>query len=838
MFTKDLGFAVRSLRNHPAFALTAIATIALGAGATTAIFSVVNAVLLRPLPYTQPDRLALIETDMRARKVSNFPSFPGDLPDIRSQATSFQSIAGIAAFPGPFVGDDAKPEQIVIAGVTPNFFTVLGARIAFGRNFVEADGVAPPPPPNGPDGKPLPIDPATLPPQITILSHGFWQRRYAGDSSVIGKTVQIFGLRSTIVGVAEPGLTMVFNTGFGTSGFGVTSEPDAYQANRIDYSTASRINALYRLVGRLKPGATLAGANVELARLTTDLQSRFPIKKATDMVWYAVPMSEGVVASVRPVILALMGAVMFVLLIACANVANLLLVRASSRERELAVRSALGGSRRALIMQMLAESLVLAGCGAVVGLGLAKLGIDLLIGIAPANLPRIADVSIDPMVLAFTAGIAVAAAFVFGILPALRASRPNLARTLRASGRSSGLQSGKAARQAVVIAEVALSFVLLVGSGLMVRSFVALSRVAPGYDPTGVLTFTTPAGGLRTPEARQAFVSNMKQHLAAIPGVTAVTAASPLPLDGLDFSARWGLPDAAQDPSRFRQATIHIVLPGYFEAMHARLLSGRAFTDADNTNNATGIIIDDLLAAKAFPGVPLSQVLGKQLLCRINTPEPQMYQIIGVTEHERHLTLAEPGREAMFAVDGTLGFGGAGRWAVRTSGDPARLEPQIRRVVAEVDQLVPIGEMMPMSDYVDRAMAPTRFSLVLIGVFAIVAAALAGVGLYGVLSTAVRQRTAEIGVRMAFGATASSIFRLMIGQGMVLSGIGIAAGLLAAFALTGVMQRANMLVSIKPTDPLTYAAIALLFAGIAVLACWIPSRRAASLDPNAALRED
>jgi putative ABC transport system permease protein len=834
MFIKDLAFAVRSLRNHPAFTLTAVATIALGTGATTAIFSVVDAVLLRPLPYAQPDRLVLIKSDMRARKVIDFPIAPGDWLDLRARATAFESIAGISSFPGPFVGDDKKPEQIVVAGVTPNLFTLLGTRIAFGRNFVASDETPPPPRPNLPNGQPAPPpDPATLPPAITILSHQFWERRFASDSSVIGKTVQIFGGPATIVGVAEPGLTMVFPTGFGAS-----SEPDAYTVNRIDYSTASRLNVLYKVVGRLKPGANLAVAGAQLADLTNDLQGRFPIKKTSNTVWYAEAMSAGIVKGVRPGILALMGAVVFVLLIACANVANLLLVRASARERELAVRSALGGSRQALIVQMLAESLVLAGAGAVIGLGLAKLGINLLLGIAPANLPRIADVSIDPMVLSFTAAISLVAALVFGILPAVRASRPNLAQTLRASGRSSGLQSGKYVRQAVVIAEVALSFVLLVGSGLMLRSFMALSSVDPGFDPNGVLTFTTPNNGLRTPEERQAFTNRIEQRLAAIPGVIAVTAASPLPLDGVDFSLRWGLPSAAEDPSLFRQATAHFVIPGYFATMRTRILAGHAFTEADNTNNTTGIIIDDVLAAKAFPGQPLSSVVGKQLFCRITTPEPKMYQIIGVAAHERHLTLAEPGREAVFVPDGSGGFGFAGRWAVRTTGDPLKLVPQIRRVVADIDPLVPIGDLKPMSAYVDRAMAPTRFSLVLIGVFALVAAALASVGLYGVLSTAVRQRTAEIGVRMAFGATAQSIFRLMIGQGMALSGIGIAAGLVAAFALTGVMQRADMLVSIQPTDPVTYAAIAVVFAVIAALACWVPSRRAAALDPNVALREE
>ena len=834
MLTKDFSFAVRTLRKHPAFTITAVVTIALGIGASTAIFSVVDAVLLRPLPYANPDRLAVIKTDMRARNVIDFPIAPGNMPDLLEHATAFQEIAGINAGPGTYIGEDGKPEQITVAGVTANFFTLLGARIAFGRNFAPSDGTPPPPPPQAAPGQPAPPpNPANQLPAITILSHAFWERKFGGDSSVIGKTVQLFNGPATIVGVADPGLRIVF-----PASIGYANEPDLYTVFRIDWSTASRINVFLRVIGRLKPGVTLATAQAQLGRLTADLQSKLPIIKTSNTVWYTQPMASDIVKDVRPALLALMGAVIFVLLIACANVANLLLVRASARERELAVRSALGGTRNALIGQMLAESLVLAGGGAVLGLILAKLGIDLLLAIVPSNLPRVTDASIDPAVLVFTVAIALVAALVFGILPALRASRPNLSQTLRAGGRTPGLHGGKYVRQGVVIAEVALSFVLLVGAGLMLRSFMALQHIDPGFDPNGVLTFTAPNVRLRTPDERHAFMNRMAERLRAIPGVTAVTAAGPLPLDGTNANIRWGPQEARSDPSRFQQATVHAVLPGYFQAMKARMIAGRAFTEADNVTTTTGIIIDDLLAAKAFPGQSPQSIIGKQLLARMTTPEAQEYQIIGVAEHERHLSLATPGREGVFVVDGMFGFGAAGRWAVRTTGDPNRLIPQVRRVVAEIDPLVPIGEIKPMSAFVDVAMAPTRFSLVLIGVFGVVAAILASIGLYGVLSTTVRQRTAEIGVRMAFGAPSDSIFRLMIGHGLLLSAIGIVAGLAAALALTGVMQKASMLISIKATDPITYAGIAVLFAIVAALACWIPARRAAALDPNVALREE
>lgn len=529
---RDFSFAVRTLRKNPAFALTAVLTIALGIGASAAIFSVVNAVLLRPLPYKEPDRLAMIWNDLRARKVYDFPWPAGDLGDLRAQATAFESIASISGGRGNFLGPDGKPQQITTAGVTPNFFTTLGARIAFGRNFVEADGYLPPRPSNVPNDPTAP--PPTRLPDITILSHAFWQKEFGSDSSVIGKTVQVGGNDAMIVGVLAPDFRVEF-----PSGTGVELQPEIYGAARIDYVNGSRLNVQWRTFGRLKPGATLAMAQAQVNKLADELSQRFPIKKTAGLAMRVEPMQADIVKTVRPAILALMGAVLFVLLIACANVANLLLVRASARERELAVRSALGGSRRTLIGQMLSESVVLAAAGAALGLMLAKFGIDVLVAIAPVNLPRVSQVAIDPVVLSFAALVALASAVIFGLVPAVRASRPNLAQTLRAAGRSPGLNSGKYLRHGVVVAEVALSFVLLIGTGLMLRSFIALERVDPGFDPNGLLTFTAFNSRIRGPAEARAYAERLAERLSAIPGVTAVTAGSPLPLDGQDANMRW-----------------------------------------------------------------------------------------------------------------------------------------------------------------------------------------------------------------------------------------------------------------------------------------------------------
>jgi putative ABC transport system permease protein len=825
----DLRLALRTLRKSPGFALTSIGTIALGIGASTAIFSVVQAVLLRPLPYQEQGRLVTIWGDLTARNVTDFPMPPGDLYDLRLQGTLFESTAAVFTFQQPLLSDDSEPEMIRVAGATTNLFSTLGARVAHGRSFREEDGAPQPPPPQAAAGQPA--APAFPPlPQIAILSHEFWQRRYGGDPAIIGQNIRLGNNnnRAEVVGILEPGFEILF-----PASANIERRPDIYTAFRIDLENASRINVFLRVIGRLKPGVTIEQAQGQINTLVADLRQRFPIKETAGLRWRVEPMHADLVADVKPTILALMGAVLFVLLIACSNVANLLLVRASDRERELAVRSALGGSRSVLIRQMLAESLMIAGIGAVAGLGLAWAGVRLLLAIGPENLPRLDDVSLDGQVLGFSALAALLSAVVFGMVPAIRASRVDAAEMLRASGRNSGLAGGRVLRNAVVVTEVALAFVLLVGSGLMFRSFAALLKADPGYDPNGVLTFFLPNLGRPSPQARAAFVQDLQSRLEGLPGVTAVTAVGPLPLDGNSANARWGPEAAAADPSLFQQANLHVVQPGYFEVMRTRLVDGRPFTREDNDTALRRLVVDVNFAQKAFPG---QSAVGKRILARIRTNEAEPYDIIGVVAHQRHETLAHDGRETVFVTDGYFFFGATGRWVVRTSGDPAALIPQVRALIRELDPNLAVTDVQPMSVFVDKARAPTRFALVLIGVFAGIAVLLAGVGLFGVLATMVRQRTPEIGVRLAFGAPRQSILRLVVGQGMRLSVAGVALGVVAALALTRVMQ--TMLVGVGATDPLTFAAMIVLFLGIAAVACWVPARQAAGLDPNVALQSD
>jgi putative ABC transport system permease protein len=650
------------------------------------------------------------------------------------------------------------------------------------------------------------------------------------------------------VGVLEPGVELLF-----PPKANIERAPDIWVAILTNFDSASRIDHGLRVIGRLKDGATIGAAQAQVDRLAADLRQRFPIKNTAGLYMRVEPMKLDVVRTVQRPLVLLLGAVGFVLLIACANVANLLLVRAAARERELAVRSALGGSRWALVRQMLAESLVLAAAGAAIGLLLAQSGIDLLAAIAPSNLPRIEGVTIDYVVLAFCVLVAVASAALFGLIPALRASRPNVADILR-GGRAASQSGGSALRNGVVIAEVALSFVLLVGSGLMVRSFAAVARADAGFDAKGVLTFQMQNTRLRGRDARVAFVKQVREKLAAIPGVTGVTSASQLPLDGNDSNGRWVTETNAGDEKSFRQAEFFFVQPGYFETMKTRIIAGRALVDADFPNlpappppppNATPqqlaaaqaalnalvvpVVVDEQLARIAFPNEP---AVGRRILARLGGPVMTAFEIVGVSRHERHTSIVGDEREEVFFPD----MPANGRWAVRGAGNAGALLPQVRAAIAEVDPAVPIAEVKPMTDYVDRAMAPTRFALVMLGIFAAIAALLASVGLYGVLASAVRQRTAEIGVRMAFGAPSASIFKLVIGQGLRLSALGVVIGLVGALGMTGVLQ--TMLVGVTATDPLTFVSIAALFVAVATLACWIPARRAAGLDPNVALRDE
>lgn len=812
---KDFSYAGRTLRKSPMFAATAAVTLALGIGASTAIFGVTNAVLLRPLPYRNADRLVLI-CENRPGRSRSFLYSNADFFDLRGgTAEIFEDMGGVASFRAFVPREDGSTEQIGKALVTTNFFRLMGARIAFGRDFSEADGV------------PQPTRPEILipPGSAAILSYEYWQRRYGGSIAVLGQEMIGAGQRGPrIVGVLTPGFKLFF-----PPGSRIDAAPDFWVANNIGYDTAHRNLLMVGAIGRLKTGATLRGAQEQLDAIAPELRKNFFDPAAAMQL---EPMHRYLVEEVRPAILALMGAVIFLLLIACANVANLLLVRASLRDRELAVRAALGGNWWRLVQQMLAEAVVLSGLGTLLGAAFAWLGIRGLVGIAPANLPRIESAAVDWRVLSFAAMAGLAAVAVFGVMPALRAARPDVIQVLRGGGRTPGLGAGRRLRNTVVIAEVALSFVLLIGSGLMFRSFLELRRVDPGYNPHGLLTFfATREWQLTRQQGRLALLREIQSRLRALPGVENVTAALVLPLGGgsgarSPATARPRPATASSEGADFQQ-----VLPGYFEALHTPLLAGRTFTEDDNAPGRNVVVIDQLLAAKAFPN---ESALGKRIL--LPDPATPWAEVIGVVAHQRLFSLADPGRETIYFSDGFWGIGVSRYWMVRTTGDPAKSAAAVRAEIAKVDRQIVISKMQPMEALVDQNQAGTRLSLLLIGGFAAIAVLLAGVGLYGVLATVVRQRTAEIGVRMALGATGASIFKLIVGHGLYLSAVGIAIGLLAALGLTRVMT--TMLVGVKATDPSTFAVMTLLFFLVAAVASWVPAARAAGLDANASLREE
>ena len=832
---QDLRYGWRMLRRAPAFTTISILTLGLGIGACTAIFSIVYAVLLRPLPYQDPERLVLVWTELRARNVPDFPFPIPDVKDYRQETKMLDGVAGLFA-PGRVTIGDATggpPEQARALAATPNLLAVLGAPLAYGRYFSENDGTPPPPPPanaTGPNAQPQQPAPPPLP-VMTILTHEYWQRRFGGDPSIVGKTIP-FGNngRAEVVGILAPGFQLLM-----PPRTGIDPQVDVITALRLNFDTAARNTGALRVVARLKDGVTLQQAQDEAAALASVMRERHPTKKNAGVHWRVVPMHADLVSGVRTSILTLFGAVVFVLLIACANVANLLAVRAAARHRELVIRAAIGGTRTRLVRQLLTETLLLAGIGAALGLGLAVAGMRALLAMAPAKIPLVDSIGINGPVMAFTLAAAVVTALVCGVIPALRASRPQVADALRVSQGAAGLRAGKVARHALVVLEVALSFVLLIGSGLMLRSFVELRKVDAGFDPNHVLIFTVQPRQ-NNQESFLAFVKTMEERLRALPGAEAVTSANPMPLDGGTQNIPWANEtEGASNPAAFRQANFKTIRPGYFDVLKTQLLAGRSFTDADLTPQNDKVVIDDQLAALAFPGQP---AVGKWLLVRNlagggapNQPQNRRVEVIGVVRHQRHESVAEPGREGLY-FPGVFG----GKWAIRTAGTPEAMAPSVRAALAELDPRMAVSDMHPMSEDVDKSMAPTRFAVVLISIFAAVAVLLAVVGLYGVLSTAVRQRTAEIGVRMAFGATHGNILRLIVGEGLKMSTVGVIAGLAGAFAVTGVMN--TLLVGVKPTDPLVFASITVLFLVISAVAAWLPARRAARLAPTLALRDE
>jgi putative ABC transport system permease protein len=809
----DLRYAVRALRRTPGFTIAAVTALALGIGATTTIFTVVNGVLLRPLQYEAPDRLANIWNDLGEGAQSLPAVSPLDFRDYKQRSRSFEDFAAaaegnVANLRGNLTGD-GDPERADIVTVTANFFPLLGVRPMLGRQFLPEEEVV-----NGP--------------HVVMLSHRLWQRRFAGDPALVGKTIQIDGVAHEVVGV----LPRDFRLQLPAEAFQVT-DGDLWAPIQFDYGTPLPRNlTFFTVFGRLAPGVTFDQAQAEMDLIAQQFRSEFKEHAASNLRIRAVPLHYDVVKHARPALLILLGAVAMVLLIACANVANLLLVRGTTRQAEFALRTALGASRGAMVRQVLTESLLLALAGGTLGLGITVAALAVLRRLHPANLPRLADIELDATVLGFTAAICAATAVLFGLLPALRAAATDPQEHLKAGGRGGSVRDRRRARNLLIVAEVALSVVLLVGAGLLIRSFLALQRVDPGYDASDVLTFelSMPFGKYPSGASRLAFFRDLRGRLEALPGVTSVGLVSQLPLTGSGPLSPFAYNEETARNFESVTADGRNVSPEYFEAMDAQLLAGRTFTYQDSAGSPPVIIIDETLAKLAWPG---ENAVGKQLQLAPTGEENAFSEVVGVVEHMRQHDLT---RDILHQIYFPIGQGTVRTFVVETALDPVSLIPAVRQTVESMDPDLPVSRLTPMSTYLSEGRAQARFSLVLMTLLGAVALLLTAVGVFGVISYSVSQRTREFGIRLALGEDPRQTKLSVVLSGMRLVLLSIGIGLLGSLVVTRLI--AGLLYQVRPADAITFAGIGLLLAAVALLACYLPARRATRVDPALTLRSE
>src|SRR5262245_3769451 len=807
---QDLRFGARMLMKNLSFTLVAVFTLALGIGANTAIFSVVNAVLLRSLPYHDPDRLVLLSY-YRATLLSDFAN-GAEFLEWRAQAKGFEQLAA-CRFDTVDLTGNVEPERLDVSYASADLFATLGVAPALGRAFAPGEDT-----------------PGNT--QAVILSDGFWRRRLGGDPQAIGQTLMLGGQRRTVVGIMPPG--------FRFAGDAELWLPLALDANQQLSRQGNAVRV--KVVGRLKPGVTLEAARADLATILAQQQQSFPqsYRPFRDMQVRVVELSESLVGNVRRALWVLFGACGFVLLIACANVANLLLARSTARQKELAIRAAVGAGRLRLARQLLTESLLLASAGGAAGLLLARWGVKLLVALGPDWIARIKEANVDGRALGFTCGVVVLTGLLAGILPALQASKADVNETLKAQSSRIGQNGARSLLPALMITELAIALVLLVGAGLMIKSFLRLLAIPKGFNPDGVLTATLSPGVVKYPfksPRRDAYFRDVLARVQALPGVRSAGLASLTPLEG-GYSRAWFQVEGRAPFPKGQEPTVdeNLISPEYLQTMGVELRAGRAFTAQDNATAPEVVLINETIAHRFFPN---ENPVGRRLEMQTTRT------IIGVVSDTRHHGLDQDVRLEVYVP-----YAQAPYWnrnlvlAARVAdgqNNPAGLSSQIaaiRNQVRAVEPNEPVNEIVPLEQRLSnsRAVAGRRFQTLLFGAFAAVALVIATVGIYGVISYAVSQRAPEIGVRMALGAQAGDVLRMVIWRGMRLALIGVALGSAAALALTRVMK--TMLFSVSATDPATFGLIALLLLGVALTACYVPARRATKVDPLTALRHE
>ncbi len=810
-FLQDLKYALRMLKKNPAFAAVAILTLAVGIGANSAIFSVLNSVLLRPLPYRQPDQLVRVYSEFPTMQLQKFWLSPPELLDIQREAKSWEAI-GAWAPGGQNVGTESEPLRVTSAAITRSLIDVLGVQPERGRNFTAEEDR------NGG-------------PRVAIISHGLWQKGFGGTSDIIGKQIQVNSNATTVVGVMPP------NFAFPP---GSNDQVELLLPFQFDPANpGGRGSHFLSVIGRLKSGVTIQQAQSEMTSLMAGWKSEARAQHLLNPERHPVIMlglHEDVVGSARKAVWLLMAAVGFVLLIACVNVANLLLARAEARHREFAVRLALGAGLKRMVRQFVAEGFVLVLLASIVGVALAFGGLKVLLLFAPDSVPRTDEIGVGLPVLAFTIGVAIVAVFLFGLAPLVQVSERNLANWIRGAGQRSIRGGGQALRKGLVIAEIALAVILVIGSGLMIRAFWKLQQVNTGFDPSGVVSFSLNLPGVKykPPDALQ-FVNALQERLSTIPGVTSASMTSGLPplrrinANDTEIEGYQPTPDGpAQNVDYW-----NVVGNDYFKTMKIRVLEGRTFEPQDENPNAMPVVVVNQALAKRFwTGSPIGR--------RVNPAfsEPKIWcTIVGVVEDAKNAGMDKPaGPELYFQVKQVANqfLGGNVNFVVRASNNSPALEGSIRNAVRELDPSLPVYNLWSMNELVSKSMVQPRFLALLLATFSGIALFLAAIGIYGVMAYSVAQRTQEIGVRMALGARPLHVLRLILGQSMVMLIIGTAIGLVGAFALTRLMR--TLLFEVTATDPLTYVSVIGLLTVVALLACYIPARRAAKVDPLIALR--